>query len=448
MLKRDDNLKLTQTGPGTPMGDLFRYFWIPALLSAELPEPDCPPKRLDILGEPLLAFKDSNNQVGIIDRRCPHRGADLYYGRNEECGIRCVYHGWKFDINGNCVDLPTAPKDSNFKEKIRVTAYPTQELAGFIWIYMGPRKNKLPEIPKQEFTLLPSSHVFISKKWQECNWAQSLEGGIDTAHLSFLHMPAPIQNKENITTNVVSGAALSDQDGDNRIRWVRDDPCPKFTVLQHPAGLLLGAARRADNEDIYWRTTQYLMPNYAYAPNAFPGETQHGQCWVPIDDTSCWIFCYSWNPDRALTAEERQKFTKGFSIHAEVDAEFLPLRRQSNNYLMNRNDQKINTYTGIQGVSEQDAAIQNSQGPIVDRSREHLGQTDVGIIEFRKLILSAADKLHSGQAPCNAVADDFAVQCGGAVAHKDISLEEVMKQRFDHATGYVGSRYGLTGTNN
>ena len=172
---------------------------------------------------------------------------------------------------------------------------------------MGPRKNKLPEIPKQEFTLLPSSHVFISKKWQECNWAQSLEGGIDTAHLSFLHMPAPIHNKA--TNNVVSGAALSDQDGDNRIRWVRDDPCPKFTVLQHPAGLLLGAARRADNEDIYWRTTQYLMPNYAYAPNAFPGETQHGQCWVPIDDTSCWIFCYSWNPDRALTAEERQKLS-------------------------------------------------------------------------------------------------------------------------------------------
>ena len=129
--------------------------------------------------------------------------------------------------------------------------------------------------------------MFSLKKWQECNWAQSLEGGIDTAHLSFLHMPAPIHDKANITTNVVSGAALSDQDGDNRIRWVRDDPCPKFTVLQHPAGLLLGAARRADNEDIYWRTTQYLMPNYAYAPNAFPGETQHGQCWVPIDDTSC-----------------------------------------------------------------------------------------------------------------------------------------------------------------
>ena len=168
---------------------------------------------------------------------------------------------------------------------------------------------------------------------------------------------------------------------------------------------------------------------------------------MPIDDTSCWIFCYSWNTDRPLTDQERGKFKKGFSIHAEVDADFIPLRRQSNDYLMDRNDQLVNTYTGIQGVSEQDAAIQNSQGPVVDRSREHLGQTDVGIIEFRKLILSAADKLRSGQVPCSAAAEDFAVQCGGAVAHKNVPLEEVMRQRFDHATGYVGNRYGLKSQN-
>ena len=443
MLSQNDNCKLTETGPSTPMGNLFRNFWLPALLVEELPAPDCPPKHIDILGEPLLAFRDSNNKVGIIDRRCPHRGADLYYGRNEECGLRCVYHGWKFDVNGNCIELPTAPEGSVFKEKIKLTAYKTRELAGFIWVYMGSLVQNLPEIPKQEFTLLPNSHVFVSKKWQECNWAQSLEGGIDTAHLSFLHMPAPNYNKENVTADVISGAALSDQDGDNRIRWVRDDPCPKFTVLQHPAGLLLGAARKADNEDIYWRTTQYLMPNYAYAPNAFPGETQHGQCWVPIDDKSCWIFCFSWNTDRPLADQERKKFKEGFSIHAEVDANFLPIRRQSNDYFLDRNEQLLNSYTGIRGVSEQDAAIQNSQGQIVDRSREHLGQTDVGIIEFRKLILAAADKLQTGQVPCSAEAEDFAVQCGGAVAHKDIPLEKVMKQRFDHPTGYIGKKYGL-----
>ena len=305
--------------------------------------------------------------------------------------------------------------------------------------------SELPEIPKQEFTLLPEENIFVSKKWQECNWAQSLEGGIDTAHLSFLHMPSPNFSKNSGNKSIVSGAALSDQGTDNRIRWVKEDPCPKFTVLPHGAGLLLGAARKADNEDIYWRTTQFLIPNYAYAPNAFPGETQHGQCWVPIDDHSCWIFCYSWNSERPLTDEERKKFKKGFSIHAEVNEDYLPLRRLSNNYLMNRDDQRLNSYTGIQGVSEQDAAIQNSQGKIVDRSLEHLGPTDVGIIEFRKLMLRLAKALKKGQMPSSSISPEkYAVQCGGMVAHKDISLEDAMLKRFGHITGYIGNNYGLT----
>ena len=444
MLTKEENSLLTETGPMTPMGNLFRHYWIPALLSEELPEMDGDPVKITILGEFLLAFRDSNGRVGIVDRRCPHRGADLFFGRNENCGLRCVYHGWKFDVDGNCVELPTAPKGSRFKEKVTLLSYPTKETAGIIWVFMGPKTSELPEIPKQEFTLLPEENIFVSKKWQECNWAQSLEGGIDTAHLSFLHMPSPNFSKNSGNKSIVSGAALSDQGTDNRIRWVKEDPCPKFTVLPHGAGLLLGAARKADNEDIYWRTTQFLIPNYAYAPNAFPGETQHGQCWVPIDDHSCWIFCYSWNSERPLTDEERKKFKKGFSIHAEVDEDYLPLRRLSNNYLMNRDDQRLNTYTGIQGVSEQDAAIQNSQGKIVDRSLEHLGPTDVGIIEFRKLMLRLAKALKKGQMPSSSISPEkYAVQCGGMVAHRDISLEDAMLKRFGHITGYVGSNYGL-----
>jgi phenylpropionate dioxygenase-like ring-hydroxylating dioxygenase large terminal subunit len=264
MLNQDDNRLLTESGPGTPMGALLRRFWMPALLAAELPGPDCPPKRVTLLGEPLLGFRDSRGRIGLVDRRCPHRGADLYYGRNEDCGLRCVYHGWKFDVAGNCLELPTAPPDSRFKEKIQLTAYPPRELAGIIWAYMGPKTDILPDPPKQEFTLLPADHVFVSKKWQECNWVQSLEGGIDTAHLSFLHMPAPgHDDAASPGAKVVLGAALSDQDGDGRIRWVRDDPRPTFTVIPHPAGLLLGAARKADGEDTYWRTKQFLMPNHA-----------------------------------------------------------------------------------------------------------------------------------------------------------------------------------------
>ena len=444
MLTTEENKLLTQTGPLTAMGNLFRHYWMPALLSEELPEIDGDPVKITILGEFLLAFRDSNGRVGIVDRRCPHRGADLFFGRNENCGLRCVYHGWKFDVDGNCVELPTAPKGSRFKEKVTLLSYPTKETAGIIWVFMGPKTSELPEIPKQEFTLLPEENIFVSKKWQECNWAQSLEGGIDTAHLSFLHMPSPNFSKNSANKSTVSGAALSDQGTDNRIRWVKEDPCPKFTVLPHDAGLLLGAARKADNEDTYWRTTQFLIPNYAYAPNAFPGETQHGQCWVPIDDHSCWIFCYSWNSERPLTGEERKKFKKGFSIHAEVDEDYLPLRRLSNNYLMNRDDQRLNTYTGIQGVSEQDAAIQNSQGEIVDRSLEHLGPTDVGIIEFRKLMLRLAKALKKGQIPSSSISPEkYAVQCGGMVAHREISLEDAMLKRFGNITGYVGSNYGL-----
>ena len=181
-------------------------------------------------------------------------------------------------------------------------------------------------------------------------------------------MLSPNFIKNNTSGSVIYGAALSDTGNDNRIRWIRDDRCPNFTVLQHSAGLLLGAARRADDQNTYWFTMQFLIPEYTYTPNASLGETQHGQCWVSIDDHSCWIYFYSWNSERPLTREARAKFKRGFSIHAEVDENYLPIRRLSNNYLISRHDQQINTYTGILGVSEQDTAIQNNQGKIVDRS--------------------------------------------------------------------------------
>ena len=212
--------------------------------------------------------------------------------------------------------------------------------------------------------------------------------------------------------------------------------------------MLLGAARKADDQDTYWRTTQFLIPNYAYLPNAFPGETQHGQCWVPINDPSCWIYCYSWNSERPLTKEERAKFKRGFSIHAEVDENYLPIRRLSNNYLIRRHDQQMSTYTGIQGVSEQDAAIQNNQGKIVDRSIEHLGPTDAGIIEFRKLMLQLAKALKNGQIPISSKrSENYAFQCGGMVAHRNILLENAMLTRSGHTTGHVGDNYSLKACN-
>jgi phthalate 4,5-dioxygenase oxygenase subunit len=442
MLSQADNELLTRSGPGTPMGELLRRFWMPALLSEELAERDGPPKKIKILGEELLAFRTTDGKVGIVEQHCPHRGANLYYGRNEECGIRCAFHGWKFDVDGNCVDLPTSPPESDYKNSIKLLAYPTREWADMVWVYMGPRE-RMPELPQIEVALVPAASRYVTKKWQDCNWVQSVEGALDTAHFSFLH--AVLAKDDATARAALAKAAIADQAApDDRIRWIHNDPRPKFTVLGHDAGLLIGAARKTDEADLYWRISQFLMPNHAYTPTAFPGEIYYGQCWVPVDDVTCWIYTYCWHPDRPFSNAERIKFAGGFNVHAEVDSDYMPLRNLRNDYLLDRRAQKNETFTGIVGVSEQDAAIQDSMGPIQDRTREHLGPTDVGVVEFRKLLTSAARSLQAGAVPKAASsAARYAVRAGGAVAAPAKDLEAVMTERFGHARGYVGKQYGL-----
>jgi phthalate 4,5-dioxygenase oxygenase subunit len=192
MLTREQNETLTRTGPGTPMGALFRRFWLPALLSREVADRDGPPVRVTLLGEDLIAFRDSTGRVALTEARCPHRGANLFFGRNEECGIRCAYHGWKFDADGNCLDIPTMPHDNDAYEhlraRVKIAAYPTREWGDYVWAYLGP-PDAIPDLPEMEFATVPPAHRFVTKKLQECNWAQAAEGGIDTAHFSFLHAP-------------------------------------------------------------------------------------------------------------------------------------------------------------------------------------------------------------------------------------------------------------------
>src|SRR5579884_3264265 len=186
MLSRADNERLTRVGPGTPMGELMRRYWIPVEFSHQLPKPDGPPLRVRLLCEDLVLFRDTQGRIGLLDERCPHRTASLFFGRNEECGLRCVYHGWKFDIEGNCTDLPSEPWDKDFKRKIKITAYPCIERGGLVWAYMGPPEHK-PPFPEIEWTLVPASHRYVTRHVQECNWLQALEGGFDVSHLSFLH---------------------------------------------------------------------------------------------------------------------------------------------------------------------------------------------------------------------------------------------------------------------
>ena len=330
MLSDDDNILLTRTGAATPMGALFRRFWHPVLLSAELPEPDGPPLRVTVMNEDLRAFRATDGTVGLVSPRCPHRGADLFFGRNEGGGLRCAYHGWKFATDGRCLDMPTiepGPMRQKAELNVRLPAYPTRESGGMIWGWLGPPEHQ-SAMPELEFLTLPAAHVFVSKKLQQCNWAQACEGGLDTAHFSFLHMT--VSDAAEVTDRLMAKVSS----GNDTVRWMRDDGAPRFTIAQHPAGLVLGAARRGDPGQTYWRISQFLMPNHGLAPNAFAGENYHGQCWVPIDDTSCWIYCYTWNPERPLTAAERARYAAGSGVHAEVDAHYIPLRRRENDYLI------------------------------------------------------------------------------------------------------------------
>src|SRR5260221_13476144 len=180
MLTQEMNELLTRTGPGTPMGELFRRYWIPALLDSELPERDCPPVRVKLLGEKLVAFRGSDGRIGLIDEFCAHRGVSLWFGRNQEGGLRCAYHGWKYDVNGQCVDLPSEPEASRVRQRIKLKSYPCVELGGVIWTYMGPLAEK-PPLPNFEWVHLPPSHRVTTKRWQESNYLQAVEGGIDSS---------------------------------------------------------------------------------------------------------------------------------------------------------------------------------------------------------------------------------------------------------------------------
>jgi phenylpropionate dioxygenase-like ring-hydroxylating dioxygenase large terminal subunit len=435
MLSAAENEVLVRTGADTPMGRLLRRFWIPALLAQELPDPDGTPLRVRLMGEDLVAFRDSTGRVGLVEPLCAHRGANLFFGRNEDGGLRCIYHGWKFDATGACLAMPNVPNDANY-ERLRgqmgIVAYPTQEFGDLIWCYMGP--GEPPPLPKFELGLVSAGQRFVSKKLQQCNWAQSLEGALDTAHFTFLH--TSLQTDEALAVMSQSEAAAS---GDpRRVQWLREDGIPRFSSVEHAAGIALGAARKADPGNLYWRISQFLLPNHALVPSTFPGENYHGQTFVPIDDENCWVYCYTWNPDHDLDPVERERYRNGHTIHANVDAEWVPIRNRTNDYLIDRRKQKYVNFTGIDGVSEQDAAAQDSQGRIADRTREHLSVTDIGVIQFRKAVFDAARALQQGEIPAAlAHPDAYYIRGGGWVAPADVPFHDVMIERFGNPLGLV-----------
>jgi phenylpropionate dioxygenase-like ring-hydroxylating dioxygenase large terminal subunit len=341
------------------------------------------------MGERLVAFRDTTGRIGLLEEACPHRATSLYYGCNEENGLRCLYHGWKYDVTGACVDMPSEPAEYEFKRKVQALSYPARERADFIWAYLGP-PELTPELPDFEFALVPSEHRYVSKFHQECNFFQGIEGDIDSSHLPFLHARLDARGKSATATSL--GA-----------KYILDDNPPRWKVKATDYGVVLGARRRAEADTDYWRVNHVLLPTTTLiAPE--PGSFMFGHAWVPIDDHRTMVMGFTWHPDRPMTAEERAQRRAG------EDQELIPgtfdrIRNYGNDFLQDRQMQKTTSYSGItfpNGDSifrDQDMAMTQSMGQIVDRRREHLGTSDRAIIAMRKRLINQAIALAEGEEP-------------------------------------------------
>jgi phthalate 4,5-dioxygenase len=416
MLSPEENQRITHVGAGTPMGDLFRRYWLPAFLSSELPENDGAPLRVKLLGEDLIAFRDSSGAIGLVDAFCPHRRAPMFFGRNEECGLRCVYHGWKFDRTGACVDMPSEPPDSLFKTKVTIAAYPVWEGGGIAWAYLGPRALQPPN-PDYEFCRAPATHRFVSKTFQECNYLQALEGGLDSSHATIMH---------NLTI------------GDRSFLRNYEALVPQINVERTPYGYNYTGIRTLG--DRQWvRLYHYIMPvtqirgriQDPTIPDLMP--TINGHFWVPMDDTHTstynWMYSYDFeHPVTAAYAAHVEQYNGRGPEHLDRKHAFRSKQTFENDYLIDRQLQKTTSFTGIRGVSTQDVALQEGMGSIVDRSREHLGTTDRAIIVMRQLLLEAADDVAAGRTPRGTDSADYQrVRALDHLIPKDADWQEVLK---------------------
>jgi len=431
MLSREDNELLCKVGPGTPTGALLRQYWIPALMSSELPERDGAPVRVRLLGENLIAFRATSGKIGLIQNHCPHRGASLFFGRNEEEGLRCVYHGWKFDCEGACVDMPNEPAESNFKSKVRATAYPCVERNEIIWTYMGPRRTP-PPLPDIEPNMLPAGQYQVQKVLRECNWFQGLEGDIDTSHLGFLHLGAikPEQTKPG-TFDYYNVA----------------DRAPKYEVVDTEFGTSYGAYRPAEADTYYWRIAHFLFPFFTMIPTGILGMQVLVRAWVPVDDNHIMFWSIAAPNSRVgvgaaggasgLNANGRAVAAAGsraggFEFVPETSdwtGKFRLTQNKDNDYLIDRDAQRTHSFTGIAGIHQQDQAVTESMGPIYDRSQEHLGTSDAMVIRTRRRVINAARALRDGATVPPGVDDPtvYRYRSGGVILPRDADWLEATK---------------------
>lgn len=400
MLPKDENELLCRVGPGTPMGNLLREYWFPAIPSFELPSPDSPPKRVRLLGEDMVAFRDSNGEVGLFTNSCPHRGASMFFGRNEEAGLRCVYHGWKFDTNGTCVDMPSEPAESNFKNKVRIKAYKARDVNHMIWVYMGPRETP-PPFPRFEVACLPPEQVSQPRlMMEEANWFQNLEGDIDSVHIDYLH--ARLQ-KDKMMAGGIRG-------------FYTIDRSPTLTVQPSDYGAFYSARRRWDDDNNQWhRISQFIMPFHTMIA-AGQADRVTLRSWVPIDDHYTLQIVQQGNLVAPITDAENDAMSNQFRIvggyvpeTSDPRSRYYTVANKNNDYKRDFELEKTLQFCGIIFAGNlQDRAMTelmcNEDGiePIYDRSKEHLGTTDGMVITVRRMMIRAAKAFRDqGKLPPN-----------------------------------------------
>lgn len=395
MLSITDNETLTRIGPGTVMGEFMRRYWIPAVFSCEV-EPDGVPHRTRLLGEDLIVVRLTSGKTAAMTPACPHRGASLYFGRNEEEGVRCAYHGWKFNADGSCADMPSEPPESNFKGKVTLDTYRTAERNGVIWVYMGPQQAAPPPLPDLEWNLVPEDRCYLTKRIAQNNYFQTVEGEIDSSHSGFLH------------SSFEDPFRLSSKQEQGMVYKMRDRH-PRFEVLDTDYGVLIGARRNAEADSYYWRITQFMLPFHTIIPPYGDDPLISGHAYVPMDDHHVIALCFTYNPVRPLTESElhflRYARDGQQGLHPTVhgflppipnrpESAWWPKHHIDNDFNVDWDRQKAVQFSGLPGTWPQDSGMQETMGRIANRTTEHLGISDTAIIRARRSLIRAAKLLH------------------------------------------------------
>jgi phthalate 4,5-dioxygenase len=416
VLSKEDNELVTNTDKGTPMGEYFRRYWIPVALSEELPGPDCIPIKLKIMNEDLIAFRDSNGDVGLVDAYCPHRGAPLFFARNEEAGLRCVYHGWKFDTTGQCVDMPNTPEGDIFRQKIKTIAYPCREAGGLVFSYMGPAERQ-PPFPDFDFAKVPMSHIYVSKFQLECNWLQATEGDFDPSHGVFLHstldnnrsnpqfqfQSARTNLTGNIQQNTLDAPVPEDEPFPFAVgnrRFKKDDRRAK-DVLEDMDGAMYAISRvpRPDGREQVSVQLRFNMPSYCPPGIARPGHFTNN-IRIPVDNYHMMFFRLRWAM-QPMTGDDIAYYKQGGYAYPEmIPGTWKTKANVWNDYEVDRLGQKTYLYSGIKTFPLQDISMMENQwGPLAKRELEHLVSMDYHMIYLRQKLLRAAKEMEAGIEP-------------------------------------------------